>query len=224
MGRVLVIPDTHAPCMHSDAIDFLRQSYRDWQCDRVVHIGDVIDWYCINYHEKDLQSLQFNSEFSVAFKQVKALEKAFPELEVLTGNHDALPHRKASTAGLPGNVIRGNNEIWETPKWKWHTRYFKKVIDGVVYMHGDNGKGGKTPALLNAIDLFQSVVAGHHHGSAGVYYHANPSKLVFGMNVGCLIDVNHAQMSYGIKFNKKPILGCGIVIDGKYAYFEPMVK
>jgi predicted phosphodiesterase len=210
--------------MQEDAIDFLRDIRRAWRCDKVVHIGDVVDWHCISYHEKDLNDLNYNEEFNTALRQVQKLKRAFPKLTVMTGNHDSLPHRRACTAGLPGSVIKGNYQIWETPQWEWMPRYAKLEVDNCIYMHGDNGKGGITPALANAKDLFQSVVAGHHHSSAGVYYHANPNSLVFGMNVGCLVDWHHASMSYGVKFNKKPILGCGVVIDGKHAVFEPMIR
>jgi len=30
-------------------------------------------------------------------------------------------------------------------------------------------------------------------------------------------------MDYGMKLNVKPVVGAGIVIDGKHAYFEPML-
>jgi predicted phosphodiesterase len=223
MSRVLIISDTHAPCMLPEAIDFLRDTYKAWKCDKVIHIGDVVDWHCISYHEKDLSQINFSHEFQDAKKQVKQLTKVFPEVEILTGNHDSLPHRKACTAGLPGVVIRGNNEIWETPKgWKWHPRFSKIDVDNVLYLHGDHGRGGKFPAILDAQDMFQSVVEGHFHASAGVEYHANHNNLVFGMQVGCLVDHEHAQQEYGVKFNRKPILGCGVVLEGEYAYFEPM--
>ena len=42
------------------------------------------------------------------------------------------------------------------------------------------------------------------------------------MQVGCGIDVKAAAMDYGKKFNQKPILGCGVVVDGELAVFEPM--
>ena len=61
------------------------------------------------------------------------------------------------------------------------------------------------------------------HGQAGVQYFANSSQLIFGMNVGCGLDRDRASMDYGLKFNTKPVLGCGVVIDGKHAYFEPML-
>ena len=53
-------------------------------------------------------------------------------------------------------------------------------------------------------------------------YFANEDAMIFGMSVGCGVDRHTAAMDYGIKFTSKPIIGCGVVIDGVYAVFEPM--
>ena len=78
------------------------------------------------------------------------------------------------------------------------------------------------PALSNAESFFQSVVQGHAHSAAGVQYGANRNMRYFGLQVGCGVDYRKAAMAYGVKYPRKPILGCGIVIDGKTALFEPM--
>ena len=52
-------------------------------------------------------------------------------------------------------------------------------------------------------------------------YYRNEGGRVFGMNVGCGVDHDQLAMYYAIRYNAKPILGCGIVLDGKYAYWEP---
>ena len=50
-SRVLVIGDTHAPCVHKDYIQFLKKIEKKHQCNRVVHIGDIVDWNSISFHE-----------------------------------------------------------------------------------------------------------------------------------------------------------------------------
>jgi hypothetical protein len=54
-----------------------------------------------------------------------------------------------------------------------------------------------------------------------VRWWANPEFRVFGMSVGCGIDINRLQFEYGRKITAKPILGCGVVLNGRQAYFEP---
>jgi hypothetical protein len=43
------------------------------------------------------------------------------------------------------------------------------------------------------------------------------------MQVGCGVDHDKEAMAYGKKYNSKPILGCGVVIDGVTAICEPML-
>lgn len=76
-------------------------------------------------------------------------------------------------------------------------------------------------ALTQAKDNFRSTVVGHFHSQAGVRWWANPEFRVFGLSVGCGIDVRRLQFEYGRRFTAKPILGCGVVLDGHRAFFEP---
>ncbi len=38
---------------------------------------------------------------------------------------------------------------------------------------------------------------------------------------GCGIDVSRLQFEYGRRITAKPILGCGVVLNGRRAFFEP---
>ena len=38
--------------------------------------------------------------------------------------------------------------------------------------------------------------------------------MIFGMNVGCGIDIDAYAMEYSRPFPKRPTLGCGVVLDG----------
>ena len=67
-----------------------------------------------------------------------------------------------------------------------------------------------------------SAVIGHAHSYLGVKYNANPRNIVFGMNVGCGIDIDAYAMRYGKYFKLKPTLGCGVVISKTEAYSVPM--
>ncbi len=222
MSRVLVIGDTHCPVMIDGYVDFLKDIKKKHKTDAVVHIGDVVDFGAISFHEKNPSSPSPVDEYRLALSQVKRLYKAFPDAVVMTGNHDALPRRQARTVGVPVEMIRNYADIWETPRWDWRPRYAIHQIDGVLYAHGDRGRGGQNAAMANAKEHFSSWVQGHLHAQAGVTYFANENVIIFAMNVGCGIDRDAAAMDYGFKFNKKPIIGCGVVIDGEFGLFEPM--
>jgi predicted phosphodiesterase len=221
--RVLVIGDTHCPCMLSEYPQFLRRVYKQHKCKRVVHIGDLVDLHCISYHEHDPE-LSIASELDKAIEQVAVLTEMFPKVELLMGNHDALVLRKATTSGLSSRMIKPFNELFELPdSWKVYPRYHKLMINDVLYMHGDQGKGGMYSAMKNAKEEFGSVVQGHLHSQSGVWHTANENNLVFGMQVGCGLDRTHMQMAYGTKFSSKPIISCGVVYDSVTAYVETMV-
>lgn len=221
MSRVLTIGDTHCPCMIPQYVDFLVETYDTWGCDKVVHIGDLVDNAALSFHLKKPCLKDPVAEYDTAMEQVAELTSAFPEVEFLIGNHDALPWRLCDELGIPAELMRNPNEIWNLPEgWNVHDRFEQLIIDGVIYQHGDCGKSS---AKLNMLAEFTSVVQGHHHSKFGVEYGANRKDRTFGMQVGCGVDRKHMAMEYGKKFNTKPILGCGVVLDGVYGYVEPMI-
>ena len=136
--------------------------------------------------------------------------------------HDALTARKATTAGIPFEALRDYADLWSLPKtWTTHERYETLTIDGVDYSHGETGKGGMYASVKQSRDNFRSRVCGHWHSEAGVWYSVNNTHRVFGMNVGTGIDAKLLQFEYGRNFSRKPVVGCGVVLGGQAAYFEP---
>lgn len=219
--RVLVIGDTHAPCMLPEYPQFLADLYDSWDCDRVVHIGDLVDNCALSFHLKKPQQKDPLREYDEAIDQVGVLTEMFPEVDLMLGNHDVLPFRWANEVGIPEEMLKDFASIFNLPAgWKVHPRYGQLEIDSVIYQHGDRGRAS---AILNAKDEFQSVVQGHHHAKAGIEFTANRNHRVFGMQVGCGTDWKHHQQDYGVKYSKKPIIGAGIVIDGRTPIFEPMI-
>jgi len=205
--------------MKEGYIDFLLSIYYQWSLDRVVCLGDLFDWHCLSYHEKQ-PLVNICDEMTEAKKQVQQIAEAFPEADWIIGNHDDLPRRQMVTAGIPPGLLQAYNEFWEID-WTVHPRFSSIEIDGVLYFHGDKGPGGDHAAFKHAQKNFKSVVQGHYHQNAGVDYYANEEFLIFGMGVGCGMDYHKMQFEYGRKFPRKPILGCGVVIDGQEAHFEP---
>lgn len=227
MSNVLVIGDTHAPCMLDGYIDFLNDTRKTFKCKEIVMIGDLVDWHSISYHESAPTASSAHDEFNKAYDQVQQIKKVFPRATWLIGNHDCLPSRKAITAGLPQEVMRSYTALWDLPKWEVVPRFGYHVIDGVMYTHGDKGVGRFPAAFHNAKAQFRSYVQGHVHQQAGINYYANERPdgeggIVFGMNVGCGVDHSKAEMDYGRKFNQKPIISCGVVEDGYYPSLIPM--
>lgn len=215
MARVLVIGDTHCPGMLAKYPAFLSKVEKKYKCNRVVHVGDAVDNGALSYHEKHPGLSSAPEEYKKAKKQVQELVKRFPKVDLLIGNHDDLGARQAKTIGLLPEWLRDFNDLWGLPRtWKVHPRFSEIEIDGAIYMHGDHGKGGQYGAVKTAISKFQSVVMGHLHADFGVFYYANGNAKVWGMAAGCGVDHKALAFEYGIKFTRKPIVGCGVVLDG----------
>jgi hypothetical protein len=223
-SRVLVIGDTHCPVMLPEYVEFLQETYDRYDCNRVVHIGDVVDWAAISYHRTPLTPSTPEEEYHAAKEQVSRLRDAFPTVQVTLGNHGALPWRRAEEVGLFPDLLKDPAEMWDTPGWEWRPRYDDLEIDGVIYRHGDKALGGNHAAFRNAKAEFRSVVQGHLHAQLGVWYHANTSSRVFGMQTGCGVDHTSAAMSYGLVYSAKPLIGCGVVLEGQEAIAVPMLR
>jgi len=217
--RVLCIGDTHIPFEHPKYFDFCRQTYDEFQCNTVVHIGDVMDNHAISYHEHNPDGMSPGDEMAKTKQHLQKWYKEFPTVRICMGNHDELLYRKAITAGLPRGAFQEINQILAAPTgWVWQ---FGWEIDRVKYQHG-MGVTGKLAHLNKAVLNRQSSVIGHVHSYGGVAYTASDKDLIFGLNAGCGIHLSTYAMLYGRDFQVRPTLGCGIILDGKQAFFVPM--
>lgn len=210
MARVLVIGDTHAPAMHPEYVPFLKSVAKNWKTDTYVHIGDVVDNHAISFHDKNPSAPSAADEHGLAMRQVEELYKAFPKTTVTVGNHDLRVIRVGAKSGIPRTVFKSFNELYGTKTWNWVENL---SIDGVFYYHGESC-GGTHPAHNVATKRMQSTVIGHYHSACGVSYVVGPTTKIWGMSVGSGVDRNHWSMQYSANYLKKPILACGVVING----------
>lgn len=219
-GGVGIIGDTHEPFCHPDYRDFCYEVFDRFGVSQIIHIGDEVDNHALSYHENSTEAYDVLRESELAQEQMNKWYETFPDVKVCVGNHSALPFRKATSTGIPKRFLKTYEEIWEAPKgWKWQLQW---EVDEVLYEHG-TGSSGVSGARNRAIANRQSTVMGHSHSFAGVSYMASRSDIIFGMNVGCGIDVDAYAFAYGTQFPKKPTLSCGIVLDsGETAVVIPM--
>lgn len=212
-SRVLVIGDTHFPFDLPTYLDFLIDTYNKYNCNRVVHIGDCVDFHALSYHETDANGLSAGDELALAKKHFARYYKVFPKMDVIWGNHSRMVSRKAMTSGIPKEWIRDFADVFGVPNWKYS---HELEIDGVLYIHGEGGTArGKCKNDL------QSVVQGHLHTQSYVEYVVGRNNRVFGMQVGCGIDHEKYAFAYA-KAGKKPSISCGVVVGGKEAIVVPM--
>jgi predicted phosphodiesterase len=217
MSRVLAIGDLHEPFTHPKYLAFCKDVKRMYRTKETVFIGDQVDLHAMSFHQHDVDGMSAGHEKVVAKKQIATWYKAFPNAKVCIGNHDARTIRLAAKVGMPVDDLKDFKTSWGTPNWDWQ---WEHEIDGVLYLHG-TGASGKQAAANLMMKRRRSVVIGHTHTNAGINYHTNHDNRIFGMNVGCGIDCNSYAFAYAKDFADRPVLGCGVVIDG-IGHFIPM--
>jgi len=215
---VLVIPDLQIPYEHPDALRFVQAVEELYEPTRIVCIGDEVDQHSVGRFDPDPDADGPGVELRVSKRRLKKWYEAFPVVEVCMSNHTQRIYKKAFHAGIPEGYLRPISEWLNAPEgWTWEDKF---VIDGVRYEHGD-AQGGQYACRNLALRNRQSTVIGHHHSHGAVYYIANEDEMIFGMNVGCLIDIKSMAFKYAKNAALKPTLGCGVVVEG-VPYFIPM--
>ncbi len=217
--RVLVLPDIQAPYHHADTLAFLDYLSDKYQPTKVVCIGDSVDFHRMAKFVPVADSPGPAQEHEQALAFLEQLYKRFPTAHEVASNHNSRYQRKASDSGIPSGFMKPYREIMKHPKgWKYSDF---AVIDDVMYEHGD--RFGGAAATRQAVQVNgQSTVFGHHHAHAGIQYVASRTKLLFGMNVGCLIDHDSYGLAYAKVSKLYQTLGAGLVLSG-IPLWEPMV-
>jgi hypothetical protein len=218
-NNVLVIGDPHEPFTKEGYLEFCRKVQQDYDCGTVVHIGDAVDNHAVSYHEKDPEGMSAGDEFNLALERMKRWYYTFPNVKVCIGNHDALPFRKAFSAGLPKTWLKTYQELLQSPPtWEWD---FVHQVNGVIYTHG-TGLSGEMAAINAARENRQSTVIGHLHTVMNTRFLASYKDLIFGVTVGCGIDHEKYAFAYGKQNTRKPVVACAVILDGKLPINIPM--
>ena len=136
--RVLVIPDLHCPVSKKYFLEFCKRMYKEWSCDTVVFIGDVVDWSAISFHANNPECPGPTDEYKLAYVKIQQWYKAFPKATVTIGNHDSRVVRLAESVNIPSKFIRDYQSTWGTPNWEWVGH---AVIDNVYYCPKHPKKG-----------------------------------------------------------------------------------
>jgi len=209
-NRVLVIGDLHEPFCLDGYLQFCKDQYAIYNCNKVVFIGDVIDSHYASYHETDMEAMGGAAELELAIEKLAKWYKAFPEADVTIGNHDRIIMRKAQSSGISKLWIKDFKDVLGTPNWNYCTDVY---YDEVRYVHGDKSGKAKMAARRDMV----STVSGHYHTDFYCEWLFGKTRAIFGMSVGCGIDSKSYAMGY-MQGGKKEAIGIGIVIGGEVAF------
>jgi predicted phosphodiesterase len=219
--KILVVGDLHCPYTRKGYLEFCKDIKKEYKCDTVVFIGDVVDFSAVSFHQKNPEMKCALDEYNGTLEQVKLWYEAFPNAKVCLGNHDLRIIRVAGSVNIPSQMLKSFNQLWGTPKWEWNYDY---VIDNIFFTHG-TGNGGMYPAYNLMKKLSLSTVLGHWHSAAGVKFLVNPYKRMFALDVGCGVDDRQLAFQYA-QYNKvRSVISCAVILNGHPHLIEmPMGK
>jgi metallophosphoesterase superfamily enzyme len=217
--NILVIPDLHIPFEHPKALKFVSDIKKEYDCKKIIQIGDLTDQYCFSRYVHDPDSMKTRDEIKISKKKIRSWVKEFPELIITTGNHCVRIQKRIREIGIPPDVVLHTiNDIFDMPKtWIWIPEY---TYQNITYLHGC--KTGEYAHINTAKDYRHSVVIGHTHATLGVSWATGINDKIFGANCGCLIDPNTYAFYYAREMTRRPTLGCIVMLNGKIPLPIPM--
>lgn len=209
-----IIGDTHLPYELEGYLEWLQGVFKSEGVNYVIHIGDLFDHHALSFHDSEPALKGAYGEYIDALKHLQPWKDAFPQMTIISGNHDKIPSRQMSRLGInPARWMRPLSDVYEFPPGWCEVEEI--VIDNVMYHHGHTAMG-VNGFRNDAKNRMQNCVSGHAHGNLGVSWTASHHRAVWGMAVGCGIDNTKMAFAYGKHFKHKPMVGCGVVKYGKY--------
>lgn len=195
-NKVLILPDIHAPWVDWQALEQAHKWAKRHKPDLVVQLGDLTDQKIWSRWQKDVDDISPSDEYLAAEKALKRIHKMFPKMVILRGNHDVRILSKAVEAGIPSQMFRDVDQVFNFPGWTWVAQNKKFIVNTVrgqvLIVHGD--EQGGTVAQKSRI-LGMSVIQGHTH-KVSITYTTTLKGTVFGAEMGCLMDINSKAAKY----------------------------
>lgn len=209
---ILFIQDLHAPYGHPDTIPFLKAINEKYKPDKVISVGDEVDFHSISFHEHNPDLLSPGKELETAIEHLKPIMDMFPKMDIMESNHGSMVYRKGVALGIPRHVFKSYREILTAPKgWTWHDHLITKMSNGSL-VYTCHSKGADVLKVSQSMGM--SVAQGHHHEKFEVKYWGNSLGLYWGMTAGCLVNDKELSFNYNKVNLKRPIIGVGMAING----------
>jgi len=225
-SKILVIPDAHAPWVNWPALEAAHRWSKIHKPDLVVCLGDLTDQKIWSRWPKDTDDASPSDEFLAAEKCLKKLHKMFPKMTIIRGNHDVRIIARAIEAGIPAQMFKDVDQVFNYKGWTWVPQNEKLIIQTqrgpILFVHGD--EQGGTPAQKSRI-LGMSLIQGHTH-KASITYTSVLKGTIFGAEMGCIMDVSSKAAKYAAANPVGSSIGFGIVKHGipYFVDFRPGMK
>lgn len=212
--KILVIPDAHAPWVHWGAVCQAHRWAEKHNPDLVIQLGDLTDQKIWSRWQSDPDDYSPSEEFDRACTALERISTYFPNMIILTGNHDERIRKRAIESGIPGEMFKDFGEYLGYDGWVWCKRNDQVITDTqrgkILFQHGDE-MGGTVAAKSRRLGM--SYVQGHTHKTSITYTHT-PLGHFFGAEFGCVMDVNSKAATYAQANPVGVSIGFGVIKYG----------
>jgi predicted phosphodiesterase len=209
-NKILVLGDIHLPFCDWEALEQARQFAVKNKPDLVFTTGDLTDQKSWSRFMKEPDDDNPENEWRKTVHASKQLAKMFPNLVIRRSNHDIRYMKKAAEAGLVKSMMRTLPELFPYKGWTWELDNDPYMIGNIAFMHGDE-LSGSVKAKVQSLGM--NVVQGHTH-KAEIIYNCTFNRRLWGMDVGCMVDVKSAAFDYAARNLTKVWVGHGWIQDG----------
>ena len=203
----------HLPWAHPDTLEFFQAIKEEYEPDQVISVGDELDKHAMSFHDSDPDLLSAGSELELAIEMLQPIYELFPKVELVESNHGSMVYRKGKHHGIPRKYLRDYGEVIEAPEgWRWHDNLYIDLPNKqqLFITHGIKKNGLKLAQSMGC-----NVIQGHYHTEFNIQYASSPTQLYWSMQVGCMIDDKSLAFHYNKTTAIRPIIGCGIVLNGQ---------
>jgi hypothetical protein len=200
-GVVIIGADAHYwpgdnPIMHRALLKFIAEFRSDKTLRTVIMNGDVLDLPTISrFDQSEWQHRpDVADELDYAILKMREIEDASGDVpKLLTiGNHDERLGKRLAARAPEFENVPGTRLSDHFPAWRmcWSI----SINNGDVLVKHSH-KGGAHAPYNNARDAGCSVVTGHLH-SAKIEPFTFHGRTAYGVDCGCIADVDGPQFSY----------------------------
>lgn len=237
--KVLFVSDIHAPFQDNQAIRALIAFGKEFKPDRIVFMGDVVDFYSVSSFDKDpIRALQLQEEIDVAVGILKVFRKEFPDVKMdfIRGNHERrlqkyIWKKAPALTNMRDLTVQAQLQL-DVMDITYH-KTGRMILRGIVVKHGDIvRKHSSYTAKGELEDTGISGVSAHTH-RMGLHCHTNRGGRHFWYEVGCLCKMNaeymegkmpNWQQGFAAGYFKKGSKKCNIqlipILNGKALFGE----
>lgn len=179
LERILIIPDTHAPYHNPRHWRLMLKAAHGFRPDRIIHMGDLIDFYAISQYSKDpirLQRTRVKDELRVTNLLLDDLDRlGAVNKHLLAGNHEDrwIRYLHQSAPELVDVAGLSLPELLGVQRRGWDFRPYRTELKvGKVFYTHEIGNCGQTAHIVARRKYQANAILGHTH-HMGLSYEGN---------------------------------------------------